>query len=250
MRRLEKQLEERNQEMRHLHDQENQSLVQLATLKEDKTRLENRLKSMQEELQELKCHPQSDNQVLLLAEERDSLKDLNRKIENQLFTAEKQLADLKEQHESLEQKHDELTQENRKLRNSTTADDLRLELERHKILLKDAQSEVERLKKLYADIATDKESLEYDLKKLRQSDTLMELQEQTQQLAAAQRNLKLVEIKSEELSKILEAEKLNHERELQALRQKHERQKREEAASKEGSETVASALRTWPKLQR
>ncbi|XP_017086840.2 myosin-9 [Drosophila bipectinata] len=250
VRRLEKQLEERNHEIRHLHEQENQSLVQLATLKEDKTRLENRLKSLQEEMQELKCHPQLENQLSLLTEERDSLKDLNRKIEDQLVSAEKQLADLKEQHESLEEKHDELTQENRKLRNSTTADDLRLELERHKILLKDAQSEVERLKKLYADIATDKESLEYDLKKLRQSDTLMELQEQTQQLAAAQRNLKLVEMKSEELSKILEAEKLNHERELQALRQKHERQKREEAASKESSESCSKCIENMAEIAK
>ncbi|KAH8294647.1 hypothetical protein KR018_000857 [Drosophila ironensis] len=237
VRRFEKLLEERNQEVRSLRDQENQSLVQLATLKEDKTRLENRVKSLQEELQEVQSHPQLEAQLANLMGERNTLSDHNRQIEEQLRNVEKQLQELRQEHESLEESH-------RQLQSHSTEDNLRLDLERHKILLKDAHSEVERLKKLYADIASNKESLEYDLKKLRQSDTVMELQAQSQQLAAAQRSLQLAELKSEELSKILEAEKHNHERELQELRQKSEREKREEvaAASKDNSDNCSKCV--------
>ncbi|KAH8382565.1 hypothetical protein KR009_004129, partial [Drosophila setifemur] len=253
VRRLEKQLEDRNQELRLLREQENQSLVQLATLKEDKMRLENRIKSIELELQEQQTKSQQQDQqnksqqqeqTVALMAERDSLRDQNRKVTGQLKNVENQLSELKQQNERLQMNYDRLTQDNRQLKTRATADNLRLDLERHKILLKDAQSEVERLKKLYADIATDKESLEYDLKKLRQSDTLMELQEQSQQLAAAQRNLQLAELKSQELSKILEAEKLQHDQELQALRQKSEREKREEAsaASKEGSDNCSRCI--------
>ncbi|KAH8264163.1 hypothetical protein KR038_004102, partial [Drosophila bunnanda] len=237
VRRLEKQLEERNQELRLHRDQENKSLVQLATLKEEKMRLDNKVKVMQQELEEQQHRSQQDSnlqsQLDDLKRERDSLMKERQQVDEQLKIMEKAMDQLKHNYENLQRNNEELTKDNMQLKTQTTVDDVRLELERHKILLKDAQSEVERLKKLYTDIATDKESLDYELRKLKEVDTLKELQEHRQQLATTQRNLQLAELKSQELSKLLETAKLGHERDLQALRQKNEQEKREEAANKE-----------------
>ncbi|XP_016953996.3 trichohyalin [Drosophila biarmipes] len=252
VRRLEKHLEERNQELRLLRDQENQSLVQLATLKEEKSRLENKVKAMQQELEEQQHKSQQESglqeQLDTIITERDALKKKSQRIEDQLKNVKNDLDQLRQQHDSLQRDYEQLTQDNRQLRTRATADNLRLELERHKILLKDSQSEVERLKKLYADIATDKESLDYELRKLRESDTLKELQEQRQQLATAQRNLQLAELKSQELEKLLESEKLGHERDLQSLRQKNEREKREGA--KESSANCSKCIENLAEITK
>jgi len=256
VRRLEKHLEDRNQELRLLRDQENQSLVQLATLKEGKMRLENKVKAMQQELEEQQHKSQQESglqaQLDTVIIERDALKENRQRIEEQFKNVENDLDQLRQQHESLQRDYEQLTQDNRQLRTRATADNLRLELERHKILLKDSQSEVERLKKLYADIATDKESLDYELRKLRESDTLKELQEQRQQLATAQRNLQLAEMKSQELKKLLESEKLGHERDLQTLRQKSEREKREgaTAAAKEVSDNCSKCIENLAEITK
>ncbi|KAM8704515.1 hypothetical protein ACLKA7_009029 [Drosophila subpalustris] len=250
VRKLEKQLDDRNNELRTLREAENEMLVQLATLKEDKMRLENRIKVLQEQLEE-RHHNSSlstsklQGEVDTLMAERDELRQKTRdqaaehqKVDKHLKQVQLELDELQQEHENLKRKHDQLTDDNRQLRMRSTADNLRLELERHKILLNDAQGEVERLKKLYSDISNDKETLNYKLHKLTETDTVKELQEQRQQLAQLQRNLQLAELKSQELAKILATEKLQHEREVETMRIKWERQKNEElsnAKAKEGS---------------
>ncbi|XP_002014120.2 CAP-Gly domain-containing linker protein 1 [Drosophila persimilis] len=235
VRKLEKLLEERNHELRLLRGQENQSLVQLATLKEDKMRLESRIKNMQQELEELEHRSKIDlklqDEVKALMAERDAVNEQRQKIDNQLKKVQMDLERVNQEQDNLKQNYEQLLQDNRQLRSRDTTDNLRLELERHKILLKDAQSEVERLKKLYADIANDKDTLSYELRKLRDLDTVKELQEQRQLLANLQRTVQIAELKSEELASILETEKVSHQRELQTLREKCEQDKCEEVAA-------------------
>lgn len=256
VRKLEKQLNERTAELRVLREEENNTLVQLATLKEDKHRLENRVKVLQEQLSERQLNSslnvsklQSELDDVLL--ERDALRlqletvtaehqSVNRKLKQ----VQLQLEDLQQENNNIQRKHEQLLDDNRQLRTRTTADDLRLELERHKILLKDAQGEVERLKKLYTEIANEKDTLSYELRKLNDSDNVKELLELRQQMAQLQRNIELAEIKSQELTKILDTEKLRHERELQTMREKLERQKQEELAKaiKEGSSNCSKCV--------
>lgn len=256
VRKLEKQLNERTAELRVLREEENNTLVQLATLKEDKHRLENRVKVLQEQLSERQLNSslnvsklQSELDDVLL--ERDALRlqletvtaehqSVNRKLKQ----VQLQLEDLQQENNNIQRKHEQLLDDNRQLRTRTTADDLRLELERHKILLKDAQGEVERLKKLYTEIANEKDTLSYELRKLNDSDNVKELLELRQQMAQLQRNIELAEIKSQELTKILDTEKLRHERELQTFREKLERQKQEELAKaiKEGSSNCSKCV--------
>lgn len=249
VRRLEKQLDDRTNELRTLRDTENKMLVQIATLKEDKTRMENRIKVLEEQLEERQHNSSLSTSRLqseldtvkaecnALRQQTDAKTLEHQRVDKQLKKVQLDLDELQQEHENLKRSHDQLTDDNRQLLMSSTADNLRLELERHKILLNDAQGEVDRLKKLYSDIANDKESLNYQLRKLSESDSIKELQEQRQQLAQFQRNLQLSELKSQELAKILATEKQQHERELEGLRDKHERQKHEELtkAAKEGS---------------
>lgn len=256
VRKLEKQLNERTAELRVLRDEENKTLVQLATLKEDKHRLENRVKVLQEQLSERQLNSslnasklQSELDALLV--ERDSLRSQletetaeHQSVNRKLKQVQLQLDDLQQENDNIQRKHEQLLDDNRQLRTRATADNLRLELERHKILLKDAQGEVERVKKLYTEIANEKETLSYQLRKLNDSDNVKELLELRQQMAQLQRNIELAEIKSQELTKILDTEKLRHERELQSLREKFERQKQEELAKaiKEGSSNCTKCV--------
>lgn len=256
VRKLEKQLNERTAELRVLRDEENKTLVQLATLNEDKQRLENRVKVLQEQLTERQLNAslnvsklQSELADVLV--ERDALRlqletqtAEHQSVDRKLKQVQLQLDDLQQENDNIQRKYDQLLDDNRQLRTRVTADNLRLELERHKILLKDAQGEVERLKMLYTEIADEKETLSYQLRKLNDSDNFKELLELRQQTAQLQRNIELAEIKSQELTKILDTEKLRHERELQTLREKMERQKQEELAkaSKEGSSNCSKCV--------
>lgn len=256
VRKLEKQLNERTVELRMLRDEENKTLVQLATFKEDKQRLENRVKVLQEQLTERKLNAslnvsklQSELDDVLV--ERDALRlQLETKtaehqsVDRKLKQVQLQLDALQHENDNIQRKHDQLLDDNRQLHTRVTADNLRLELERHKILLKDAQGEVERLKMHYTEIADEKETLSYQLRKLNDSDNVKEVLELRQQMAQLQRNIELAEIKSQELTKILDTEKLRHERELQTLREKMERQKQEELAkaSKEGSSNCSKCV--------
>lgn len=256
VRKLEKQLNERTSELRVLREEENTTLVQLATLKEDKQRLENRVKVLQEQLNEREHNSSLNvsklqNELDGLLVERDALRLQletqtadHHNIDRKLKQVQLQLDELQHEHENLKSKHDQLLEDNRQLRGRATADNLRLELERHKILLKDAQGEVERLKILYTEIANEKETLSYQLRKMNDSDNVKELHEQRQQIAQLQRNIELAEIKSQELTKILDTEKLRHERELQTLREKWERQKQEElcTANKLGSSNCSKCV--------
>lgn len=256
VRKLEKQLNERTSELRVLREEENTTLVQLATLKEDKQRLENRVKVLQEQLNEREHNSSLNvsklqNELDGLLVERDALRLQletqtadHQSIDKKLKQVQLQLDELQQEHDNLKSKHDQLLEDNRQLRARATADNLRLELERHKILLKDAQGEVERLKMLYTEIANEKETLSYQLRKLNDSDNVKELHEQRQQIAQLQRNIELAEIKSQELTKILDTEKLRHERELQTLREKWERQKQEElcTANKVGSSNCSKCV--------
>ncbi|XP_060646940.1 protein lava lamp [Drosophila nasuta] len=234
VRKLEKQLDERNIELRSQRNIENKMLVELATMKDDNMRLESKVKVLHDQLEQ-----RQQNASLSDRKFHSDLEELTKQrqeIEQRLEKANMELDELRREHEKLQRQHNELKDENSQLRMRSTADNLVLELERHKILLKDSRGEVDRLKKLYTDIANDKESLSYQLRKLSELDSSKELQEQRQQLAQLQCNLQLAELKSQELAKLLEAEKQRHERDLETVRLKYEKQKLDlEKVSKEGT---------------
>uniref|UniRef100_A0A1A9WJK2 Uncharacterized protein n=1 Tax=Glossina brevipalpis TaxID=37001 RepID=A0A1A9WJK2_9MUSC len=243
VRKLQQTVQEKQIEIKNLKQEENENLVQINTLKEENIRSENRLKILQEEYEMLRNQKQ-DNQKECFKKDLQNLQTQYEalKIEKDFLDQEKaqqemehkrldvslknvqvDLEELKQEHESLKRNCEQLLNENKILQQSSTSDNMYMELEKHKLLLKDAQSERDRLKNLYVEISNDKEALNYELQKALKTDQAKELQEAKEKVANLQRSLHLMEVKTSELAKILETEKLCHERELSTLRNKMEK---------------------------
>ncbi|XP_053969396.1 golgin subfamily A member 6-like protein 24 isoform X1 [Anastrepha ludens] len=250
IRRLQQSLDEKTTENRALREEENKALVQITTLKETNARLENRLKLLEQEYEELQhksmanlnnTSHRADIEALQqqLKTEKQALREQcerletecknheieRKKLDLQLRNVEVDLEELKQEHESMKMNYEQIMKENQNLRSRTTADKMRLDLEKHKFLLKDAQAECDRLKNLYIEISNAKEALRYEVDKLRHTDNMKELQEQREKVANLQRALQLAEVKSSELAKILETEKVCHERDVKELKERFEKEK-------------------------
>ncbi|XP_067635611.1 uncharacterized protein asl [Eurosta solidaginis] len=252
IRSLQQKLDEKTAEIRVLREEENKALVQITTMREANVRLENRLKLLEQEYEalqnksnaknnnsfnnntnnnvELQQQLQAEKQVLnekcaRLEAECKHHEMERKKMDLQLRNVEVDLEELKQEHESMKINYEQIMKENQNLRNRTTADNTRLELEKQKFLLKDAQRECDRLKNLYIEISNAKEALSYEVEKLRNTDTIKELQEQREKIANLQRALQLAEVKSSELAKILDAEKTCHERDVEELKERWEKEK-------------------------
>lgn len=256
IRKLQQTIEEKQAEIKLLKQDENKSLVHISTLKEENIKLQNKLKVLEEEFEQLKNSQvietpgEVDNQAKALQEELQDVKlqlqkeaeknlkfEYDRKnLDTQLKNLEIDLEELKQEHESLKLNYEQILKENLGLKQKQTSDNLRLELEKHKFLLKDSQAECDRLKNLYVEISNAKEALSYEMDKLLKSDNAKELQNEKEKVANLQRALKLTELKYSELSKILETEKLCHEKELSDLREKLEKEK--SGSSKDAKEAA------------
>uniref|UniRef100_A0A1B0AAE8 Uncharacterized protein n=1 Tax=Glossina pallidipes TaxID=7398 RepID=A0A1B0AAE8_GLOPL len=246
VRKLQQTLQEKHTEINCLRQEENENLVQINTLKEENIRMENRFKILQEEYESLKNaqHQRQDNQKEcfkkdlqnlqtqyealktekdLLNEEKAQQETELKRLDASLKNVQVDLEELRQEHESLKRNHEQLLNENKNLQQNSTSDKMCMELEKHKLLLKDAQSERDRLKNLYVEISNAKGALNFELQKLLKSDQTKELQEEKEKVANLQRSLHLMEVKTSELAKILETEKLCHERELTTLRDKMEK---------------------------
>ncbi|KAL9890920.1 chromosome segregation ATPase asterless isoform 1-T1 [Glossina fuscipes fuscipes] len=246
VRKLQQTLQEKHAEINSLRQEENENLVQINTLKEENIRMENRFKILQEEYESLKNAQQQrqDNQGECLKKDLQNLQTQYEalKTEKDLLNEEKaqqekelkcldaslknvqvDLEELRQEHESLKRNYEQLLSENKNLQRNSTTDSMCMELEKHKLLLKDAQSERDRLKNLYVEISNAKGALNFELQKFLKSDQTKELQEEKEKVANLQRSLQLMEVKTSELAKILETEKLCHERELSTLRDKMEK---------------------------
>ncbi|CAD6996133.1 unnamed protein product [Ceratitis capitata] len=260
IRRMQQNLVEKTEEIRTLREEENKALVQITTLKESNLRLENRLKLLEQENDELcakssakHINTSNNTDIEALQQQMKAEKQMlqeqcsrleaecknhvveRKKLDAQLRNVEVDLEELKQEHESMRVNYEQIVKENQNLRSRTTADNVRLELEKHKFLLKDAQAECDRLKNLYIEISNAKEALGYEIEKLRNTDSFKELQEQREKVANLQRALQLAEVKSSELTKILEAEKMCHERDVQALKERWEKEKSNTAKSRQSS---------------
>lgn len=269
VKRLQQLVEDKQNEIRSLKQEENECLVQISTLKEENIRLENKLKILEEEYVSLKTshannHTQEDNQlqtikkeleemrsqyVLLkqkntsLDQEKQQQESERKQLDFQVKNLEIDLEELKQEHESLKINYEQTQREILDLKQRNTADNLRLELEKHKFLLKDSQAECDRLKNLYVDISNAKEALSFEMDKLLKSDQTKELMVAKEKIAHLQRSLQLTEVKASELSKMLETEKLCHEREIVDLREKLEKEKLETTkATKEAANECAKCM--------
>lgn len=267
VRKLQQSLDDKQEEIKQLKQEENEALVQISTLREENIKLENKLKVLQQEFDQLAKRPDpitqhDSNLVLSLQEQLEEVKKLitlekqksnelerckmqqeadRKKLDAQYKNLKIDLEELKQEHESLKLNYEQILKENISLKQRQTADNMRLELEKQKFLLKDSQAECDRLKNLYVEISNAKEALSYEFEKLRNSDAEKDLQDEKEKVANLQRALKLAEVKCSELSKILETDKLRHEREQADLRDKLEKVKAE--TSKANKDTANECVK-------
>ncbi|XP_037948922.1 intracellular protein transport protein USO1 isoform X2 [Teleopsis dalmanni] len=250
IRRLTKCLEDKNAELDKYRTKENAALVEITTLKEQRCKLHNQVLMLEEECKQLASSSldktynntkikELNQELLQLKEEKMCLTQQHNELERVRSNNEKErqkldaklknvqvdLEELKQEYDSLKANYELLVAENKKLHTRAIADNaLQLELEKQKFLLKDAQSECDRLKKLYLEIANSKDELSFEVEKMRKMNSAKELNEEREKTASLQKALQLTEMKSSELAKILETEKVCHEREMKALKQKIEKE--------------------------
>lgn len=162
IRKMQQTLEDKQLEIKQLKLEENKSLVQISTLKEDNIKLQNKLRVLEEEFEHHAQTQQDDNRLQTeledlksqLSEEKHKTELLEqykleqecerKKLDAQLKNLEIDLEELKQEHESLKMNYEQIFNENLVLKQRQTADNIRLELEKHKFLLKDSQAECDR----------------------------------------------------------------------------------------------------------
>ncbi|XP_041451638.1 putative leucine-rich repeat-containing protein DDB_G0290503 [Drosophila obscura] len=208
---LQKQLEERNKELLLLREQEQEALRTVATLSDEKTRLQLRLVHMEKEWGAVKqnlatTYSQLQQKINPLIAERDALRDRRQKADSQLKSIQLDMLQLSEDNKHLKQECDRLKEDNWRMSTKReTADALRLELDRHQGLLVAAQTEVDRLTQPHAETSHEKDVLSY------------ELQQQREQFAKLKQSLQSVELNAEQQAKRLVSEKKSLQGELQQL---------------------------------
>ncbi|XP_034669875.1 kinectin-like [Drosophila subobscura] len=195
-----------------LLEERNKELGKLIVLKADKSRLEQRLASMQKELaQKDKNYAMLEEQIQPLIDERNALKEQRQKSDKSRKRVQLELQRLSADRENLKEKFDQLKEENCRLATKRDPSDaLRLELQRTQELLDEAQMEVERLSKLQL-VEKNSEQL---IERLQRENHSLQLELQSLQRSASEK-----EEEEEEVSANCSncVEKLNEIRKLQKI---------------------------------
>lgn len=222
---LKEELAAKNLQIERLKSDENQALIELTMSREKADRLAIRSKNLERELEE--CHKKmatgneeqpttkGDNELLnRLRSNCNHLNETIRALENERDSIEEKYRDACKDIGELQQKLSKIQP------NSC------LECEKEKFLAKDAKQECTRLKEMYIQINDEKEEIMRKLRHMETMDTNKELLEHRNLVASLERSLQLAEMKYNEISKILEREKIDHETQMQHLRTKYEQGKK------------------------
>lgn len=216
--RLESQLAAREQEVQQLKKDESQALVQMNQYKEEAFRLSSKCKLLEAELDKMCKKDQGGSK-----HGRRSSFDRQEVLEDKIFALKQEKLELEEKHDKLEHENQQLQERIRKIESdSQSLDAVKLELEKQKFLLKDSQNECERLKNLYIEMSGSKDALNRELIALRSQDSAKEISVLKEKVATLERALQLSELKASEFAKLLEKEKIDHEKLLRDLQQRHD----------------------------
>lgn len=218
IKRLEADLANKEKEIQQLKKDESLALVQMNQFKDEAFRVSSKCKILEAELEKLHKKEQYESK-----QGRRSSYDKQEALEEKIFSLKKEKAQLEDQVERLEKDNQELEERTKSIEtNSQSLDAIKLELEKQKFLLKDSQSECERLKNLYIEMSGCKDALSRELVALKSQDTMKEISLLREKVASLERALQLAELKSSELAKLLEKEKISHESLLRELQDRHD----------------------------
>ncbi|ETN59922.1 hypothetical protein AND_008476 [Anopheles darlingi] len=225
---LETDLKARDRELEQLKKDESDALVQMNQYKEEAFRLSSKCRILEQELEKLVAKQGTGKGGTGTAgtpsgsssnNPRRMSYDLRQEaLEDRIFTLQQTKLEAEEQIEQLQKENESLTERVHKLSaESNSCAELRLELEKQKFLLADAQGECDRLKRLYVEVSGARDEINRELTTLRSQDSAKEIAALQEQIVSLERTLKLTELKSSELAKLLDKEKTSHEALLKQL---------------------------------
>lgn len=245
IKRLESELAAKEQEVQQLKKDESQALVQMNQYKEEAFRVNSKCKLLEAELDKLCKKDQNSSK-----HGRRSSFDRQEALEDKIFALKQEKVELEEKFDRLEHENQQLQERMRKMvSDSQSLDTVKLELEKQKFLLKDSQNECERLKNLYIEISGSKDTLNRELTTLRSQDSAKEILVLREKVASLERALQLAELKSSELAKLLEKEKIEHEKLLRDLQEKHD-SSRESKDVKQSSNSCVRCIDNLTELSK
>lgn len=232
---LKEKLAEKDREIDALKADENRALIEITINKEKADRLANRLKSIERELDQVKentapnAHEQS-TPSKHVEELHDKLHRLEKENDNFRINCDhlnETIKELEDERDKIEEKYREACLDIAQLQGKLTMIESQpcLNCEKEKFLAKDSHQECIRLKELYLNVHEEKEEVTRKLKQIETLDVNKELMEQRNMVASLERTLQLTEMKCNELTKILDREKIDYEHQIQNLRSKYEQGK-------------------------
>ncbi|XP_053669803.1 centrosomal protein of 152 kDa [Anopheles nili] len=219
IRQLETDLNTKDRELEQLKKEESHTLVQMNQYKEEAFRLSSKCRILERELEKLTSSNTITASDTGKSSNRRSSFDLRQEaLEEKIFTLQQTKLETDDQIEQLKREKEQLSEQCRTLKaEHDMCTTLKLEVEKQKFLLTDAQNECDRLKRLYIQVSGTKDELARDLSTLRAQDSAKQIAALQEQVVSLERALQLAELKSSELAKMLDKEKTNHEEVLKQL---------------------------------
>ncbi|XP_049281491.1 myosin-11 [Anopheles funestus] len=253
IRQLEANLQAKDRELEQLKKDESETLVQMNQYKEEAFRLASKCRILEQELEKLttdesstrKNHERSITTGSGGLNRRRSSSDLRQEafLEDKIFTLQQEKLAADEQIQMLERENKQLSEKCATATNdSSCVATLKLEVEKQKFLLLDAQKECDRLKRLYIEVSGAKEELGRELATLRSQDSAKQIAVLQEQVVSLERALQLAELKASELAKLLDKEKTDHEQLMRQMSSSNMRMSDGKANNAAGSTTCPKCI--------
>uniref|UniRef100_A0A182MFQ5 Uncharacterized protein n=1 Tax=Anopheles culicifacies TaxID=139723 RepID=A0A182MFQ5_9DIPT len=225
MRQLEAKLQAKERELDQLKQDESDALVQMNQYKEEAFRLKSKCRILEQELEKLTTDDASSKKNTERSITTGSVGPSRRRssskeafLEDKIFTLQQAKLETDEQIQLLDRENKQLSERCATLGNEASSiAALKLEVEKQKFLLTDAQKECDRLKRLYIEVSGTKDELGRELATLRSQDSAKQIAVLQEQVISLEGALQLSELKASELAKLLDKEKTDHEQLMKQL---------------------------------
>lgn len=230
---LKEQLAQKDREIESLKMDENRALVESNIAKEKADRLANRLKSLERDYEQLKeMHPESTkNQNQMSNRQIDELHNQIQKLEkeNDNFRTNcdhlnQTIKELEDERDRIEEKYRDACLDIAELQSKLTLFESQpcSNCKKEKLLAEDAQREYAIMKGKFLKTLEEKEELSREISRKKTLDVHKELKERKQMIVNLKHSLELTELKCNEMTKILDRERIDYKEHIDKLRTKYE----------------------------
>uniref|UniRef100_A0A182VS31 Uncharacterized protein n=1 Tax=Anopheles minimus TaxID=112268 RepID=A0A182VS31_9DIPT len=251
---LEANLQAKDHELEQLKRDESKTLVEMNQYKEEAFRLASKCRILEQELEKLTVEDASSKKNAERSittgsggptRRRSGGSDLRQEalLEDKIFALQQTNLAADEQIQLLDRENKQLSERCATLGNeASSVAALKLEVEKQKFLLTDAQKECDRLKRLYIEVSGAKEELGRELATLRSQDSAKQIAVLQEQVVSLERALQLAELKASELGKLLDKEKTDHEQLFKQMSSVADNQKGDGKNTSTGSNSCTKCI--------